>query len=135
MSNKSTNSSSKISSFVLMIILMTLALSFVALVLALQFYGMGDVAAAGYLIMMGFAGVALAGYWLLRMRQRVKRLSLESLPMMTTVECKACGLKNVREFQRGDFIFKEGEKCQKCTVNTLITAIYKEVKETERSRF
>ncbi|MEM4703662.1 MAG: hypothetical protein QXJ02_01130 [Candidatus Bathyarchaeia archaeon] len=130
MSSRATNSSSKISSFVIMIILITLALSFVALVLALQFFAMGEFVTAISLILMGFAGVGIAGYWVMRLRQRVKTLSTESLPMMTTLECRSCGLKSVREFQRGDYIFKEGEKCSKCQGTTMIVAIFKETKET-----
>jgi hypothetical protein len=54
--------------------------------------------------------------------------------MMTTIECKKCGVKNVREFQRGDYVFKELEPCQKCPdTKTMITAIYKEIKEKEKT--
>jgi hypothetical protein len=54
---------------------------------------------------------------------------------MTTIECRKCGTKNTREFQRGDYVFKETEPCQKCNDKMLITAIYKEVKEKEKERF
>jgi DNA-directed RNA polymerase subunit RPC12/RpoP len=54
---------------------------------------------------------------------------------MSTIECNKCGVKNVREFQRGDYIFKETERCQKCNEKMLITAIYREVKEKEKERF
>jgi len=53
----------------------------------------------------------------------------------TTTECKKCGYKNVREFQRGDYIFKELDQCQKCNDKLIITAIYREVKEKEKERF
>jgi hypothetical protein len=53
---------------------------------------------------------------------------------MTTIECRKCGSKSVREFQRGDYVFKELEPCQKCPDDKmLITAIYKEVKEKEKT--
>ena len=57
--------------------------------------------------------------------------------VMTTIECGKCGVKNIKEFQRGDFIFKELEPCKKCAdTKMIITAIYKEVKEKEKpSRF
>ena len=36
-------------------------------------------------------------------------------------------------FQRGDYVYKELEKCQKCDDKQIITAIYKEVKEKEKT--
>ena len=56
--------------------------------------------------------------------------------VMTTIECtnKGCASKNVHEFQRGDFVFKELDvACQKCSGRQMITAIYKEVKEKEKT--
>jgi hypothetical protein len=55
---------------------------------------------------------------------------------MTTIECqnKACNNKTVREFQRGDYVFKESDvACGKCVGKQMITAIYKEVKEKEKT--
>jgi hypothetical protein len=52
----------------------------------------------------------------------------------TTVECRKCGVKSVRDFQRGDYVYKELEACQKCPDDKMIiTAIYKEVKEKEKT--
>ena len=59
-------------------------------------------------------------------------MKIEAPKVMTTVECKKCGTKDVREFERGDFVFKELDKCDKCEENKIITAIYKEVKEKEK---
>jgi ribosomal protein L40E len=56
-------------------------------------------------------------------------------PITTTIECRKCGFKSVREFQRGDYIFKEVEPCQKCNEKMLITAIYREVKEKPKESF
>jgi hypothetical protein len=101
------------------------------LVLALQAFGHDDVA-AGYLLLIGFIGVALSTYVLMQTRRRLLRLRIVTPPITTTIECKKCGFKSVREFKRGDYIFKEVEPCQKCNDKMLITAIYKEVKEKER---
>jgi ribosomal protein L40E len=60
-------------------------------------------------------------------------MKIEAPKVMTTVECRKCGSKSVREFQRGDFVFKELDSCQKCDDKQLITAIYKEVKEKEKT--
>ncbi len=128
MSKASSSTTRKISSFVLMIIFITLALSLTALVLALNAFPQNP-EAAGYLLLIGFLGAALSSYVLLQTRRRIMRLKIEVPPITTTIECKKCGFKNVREFQRGDFIFKEVEPCQKCNDKMLITAIYREVKE------
>lgn len=90
----------------------------------------------GYIVLLfGFLGAAIATYALLQMRRRLSKLKIVLPPVTTTIECKKCSFKNVREFQRGDYIFKEVEPCQKCNDKMLITAIYREVKEKEKDRF
>ena len=131
---KATSSTTrKISSIVLMIIFISLALSLTALVLAINFFK--DPQVAGFLMVIGFLGVALSTYVLLQTRKRILRLRIETPQITTTIECKKCDFKNVREFQRGDYIFKEVEPCQKCNDKMLITAIYREVKQKGREGF
>ncbi|MCK4439498.1 hypothetical protein KAU85_00810 [Candidatus Bathyarchaeota archaeon] len=113
---------------------MALALSLTALVLAVNIFGSNDIAAY-YLLLIGFLGMALSAYVLLQTRKRIKRLSIKAPPITTTIECGKCGFKNIREFQRGDYVFKEVDSCQKCNVNMLITAIYREVKEKREKTF
>jgi hypothetical protein len=112
-----------------MIIFITLALSLTALILSINAFSYGNEVAAGYLLLVGFLGVALSTYVLFQTRRRMLRLKIEVPTTLTTIECRKCGFKNVREFQRGDYIFKELEPCQKCTDKMMITAIYREVKE------
>lgn len=127
------NATTRISSFVLLIIFLTLAMSLVALILATTFFSQGNEIVAGYLLLLGFIGVALSTYVLLQTRRRMMRLRIETPLINTTIECRKCGFKSVREFQRGDYIFKEDGPCQKCNEKMLITAIYKEVKEKEKN--
>ena len=133
MSRASQNAATRISSFVLMIIFIGLALSLTALILATTVLGQGNEVVAGYLLLLGFLGVALSAYFLFQTRRRILRLRIVASPITTTIECKKCGFKSVREFQPGDFIFKEVEPCQKCSDKMLITAISREVKEKERA--
>src|SRR5512136_1211659 len=119
MSKDQPNPATRISSIVLLIILLTLAFSFTALVLALNIFA-SDQITAGWLILIGFVGVGISTYWLLQLRRRVTRMKIELPPITTTIECKKCGFKKVREFQRGDYIFKEGDQCQKCNDKMLI---------------
>jgi hypothetical protein len=113
-------------------IFITLALSLTALILAVTSFNIGNEVVAGYLLLIGLIGIALSGYVLLQTRRRIMRLRIETQPITTTIECKKCGFKSVREFQRGDYVFKELEPCQRCNDKTMITAIYREVKEKER---
>lgn len=133
MSEKTAHTTTRISSFVLLVIFITLALSLTALILAFNAFG-EDQIVAGWLILVGFLGLSLSTYVLLQLRRRVKRMSVEVPPVTTTIECKKCGFKSVREFQRGDFVFKEVEPCQKCNEKMLITAIYREVKDKDREK-
>jgi hypothetical protein len=125
----------RISSFMLMIIFIALALSLAALILAINAFSDGNEVMAGYLLLIGFLGAVMSAYILFQTRRRILRLRIEVPSITTTIECLKCGFKSVREFQRGDYIFKEVEPCQKCNENMLITAIYREVKEKEREKF
>ena len=130
----SSSGTTKISTFVLMIVFIVLALSLVALALAANAFILGEEIVAGYLLVIGFIAMTLSVYVLLQSRRRVMSMKSVNPSMMTTIECRKCGSKSVREFQRGDYVFKELEPCQKCPDDKmLITAIYKEVKEKEKA--
>jgi hypothetical protein len=133
MNKASSSTTTKISSFVLLVIFITLALSLTALILAIYTFSQDGIAAY-YLLLIGFLGAALSTYVLLQTRKKLKRLGIKTPAITTTVECKKCGFKSIREFQRGDYIFKEVEPCQKCNENMLITTIYKEVEEKGEKR-
>ena len=133
MSKTSKNTGTKIPTLFLLIIFIALAMSLAALVAAVSFVEQNQLI-AGYLLLLGFLGVALSTYVLFQTRRRLLRLRIEVPPITTTIECKKCGFKSVREFQRGDYVFKEVEPCQKCNEKMLITAIYREVKEKGKER-
>lgn len=122
-----------ISNFLLMIVFVTLALSFVALIFGVYVLDQ-NTETAWVLMLLGFLGVALSTYVLYQTRRRLSKLKIVVPPVLTTLECKACNEKETREFLRGDYIFKEGEKCKKCSGTRLITAIYREVKDKEKEK-
>jgi len=115
-------------------VFITLALSLVALILSVSIIGENSYQ-AWLLLVLGLLGVAVSTYVLVETRRRISKLKIVIPPVMTTIECRKCGTKNTREFQRGDYIFKETEPCQKCNDKMLITAIYREVKVKEKERF
>ena len=94
---------SKISSYVLLIVFITLALSLVALIFAAAivsgYFNLGnDVTGSYVLLALGVLGVALSTYVLVQTRRRISKLKIVVPPVMTTIECRKCGIKNVRDF-------------------------------------
>jgi hypothetical protein len=133
MSENSSSATTKISTYLMMIVLIVLALSIVALILSVNAFVAGNEMVATYLLVIGFIAMGLSVYVLFQSRKRVASMKIEAPKVMTTVECKKCGFKSVREFERGDFVFKDLDACQKCNDKMIITAIYKEVKEKEKT--
>jgi hypothetical protein len=111
---------------------MVIALSIVALILAVSTFAENSTLATSLLII-GFIAMTIAAYTLFQSRRRAVSMKIVAPQVMTTIECRKCGFKSVREFQRGDFVFKELDKCQKCDDKMMITAIYKEIKEKEKT--
>jgi hypothetical protein len=134
MSNTSQSSApTKMSTYLLMIVLIVVALSIVSLIFSVSAFVEGNELVAGYLLVIGFLAMGLAGYVLFQSRKRVASMKIEAPKVMTTIECRKCSIKTVREFQRGDFVFKDLDPCQKCDDRMVITGIFKEVKEKEKT--
>lgn len=94
----------------------------------------GDFAAAGILAVIGLIALTMSVFTLYQSRRQITEMKIEIPKVMTTIECKKCNSKTVREFARGDFVYKELDACQKCPdEKQIITAIYKEVKEKEKT--
>jgi hypothetical protein len=94
----------------------------------------GDFAAAGVLAVIGLIALTMSVFTLYQSRRQITEMKIEIPKVMTTIECKKCNSKTVREFARGDFVYKELDVCQKCPdQKQVITAIYKEVKEKEKT--
>lgn len=131
---QSTSANQKISTYLTMIVLIVMALAVTALLIAGETYLAGDQLAAGVLAGIGLIALALSGFLLYQSKLQSAQIKIEVPKVMTTIECK-CGEKSVREFQRGDYVYKEVDvPCPKCpTTKQMITAIYKEVKEKEKT--
>jgi amino acid permease len=119
------------------------AIIMIALLLALSaiYWGLfeffaGNTESASIYMSIGMAMLALSAYMLYQTRKRMIRLtSMEMQPLSSTVQCQKCGFKNVREFQKGDFVFKETtEMCPKDNLKMMIAAIYREVKDKEKAK-
>jgi predicted RNA-binding Zn-ribbon protein involved in translation (DUF1610 family) len=67
-------------------------------------------------------------------RRRAPRVVFKPYKIATTMACPKCGFKNIREFERGDYIFKEDvEDCPKCEEKMMIASIYREADEEEKN--
>ena len=133
MEKSSGNEKAKIPVSVLLTMLVTLLLCLAAIIFAINIYSTQP-EWAYFLLLFGLVAFAAATYSLFQMRRRVMHLRIEIPPIITTIECKKCGFKTVRAFQRGDYVFKEVDACQKCNDKMLITAIYREIKEKDKEK-
>lgn len=125
---------SKISTFAFMIVIVVMVLSVTAFGLAAWAYLEGNELYAVFLVLTGVIAMTLSAYLILQSRRAMTTMKTQTSKVMTTIECRKCGVKTVRDFQRGDYVYKELEACQKCPdEKMIITAIYKEIKEKEKT--
>jgi len=116
-------------------LLVAIILVFLALSVAAFYYGINAYLAGGdgsFFLLIGFSGLALSGYMLLQTRRRTLKIVFKPYQIATTTLCTKCGFKNIRDFQRGDYIFKEEEECPKCEEKMMIASIYREPDEEEK---
>lgn len=125
-------STRKFSFFFLAIVFITLALSIAAFFQAYDAYMLGEIENVYFFVLIGVSGLALSTYMVFQTRRRALRLTIRPPRIATTILCQKCGFKNIRDFERGDFIFKGTEECPKCKEKTKITSIFREVKEKKK---
>ena len=102
-----------------------LAISFYYLYGAFEAYARGALQEALYYTLLSAAGIGVTIYMSFMIRKR--SLRKKPLPrVITTIECKKCGFKNLRKFEKDDYVFKAFKTCQKCNEPMLITSIYAE---------
>jgi hypothetical protein len=120
----------KLSPFLLVMILIAFILSLSALYIAFDsFINQSEALDAYSFLAIGFGGLAFSTYMLLQTRGKPMHAVLVLPKVVTTLECPKCDFKNIRDFQREDYIFKETGPCQKCNEKMTITAIYREAKK------
>ena len=120
----------KVSPFLLMLILIGFVLSLSALYIAANsLFSQSESLDAYSWLAIGLGGLALSTYMLFQTRTKPTHTSLELPRVITTLECPKCDFKNIRDFQREDYIFKKAGSCQKCNETMTITAIYREEKK------
>jgi hypothetical protein len=133
---QSSSANTKISTYLMIIVMIVLALSVVALFVAIETYFLGDTLAAIVFAGVGLIAMAMCLFLLYQSRRQAAEVKIEIPKVMTTIDCqnKECSNKTIREFQRGDYVFKDLDvSCGKCGGKQMITGIYKEVKEKEKT--
>lgn len=83
----------------------------------------------------GAAGFAAIGYMLFKGKSPAKQdpLEVKKVEVFTTLECPKCQQKRVRDFKRGDYVFKDDEPCTRCDGMMMITRITRK-KEDEKKK-
>jgi len=109
--------------------------SLFSLYLGFQAYGSNRPEQANYYIIVGAAGFAAMGYMFFRSKTLPSsRGDVPQVDVFTTLECSQCGLKRMREFTRGDYVFKDDEPCTRCDGKMLITRIQRREDEGKRPK-
>ena len=103
--------------------------SLFSLYMGFQAYGSDHPEQANYYIIIGTAGFAAMGYMFFRTRTISSiKLDVPRVDVITTLECPQCNLKRIREFERGDYVFKDNEACTRCEGQMVITRIHRREK-------
>jgi len=134
--NQTTAASKKMSNYIMVITIVVMVLAVIAVIVAVSAYYSGSQLVAGFFALVGVAAFVMSAVTLYQARRQASEMKIEIPKVMTTVGCNTsgCDSKTVREFQRGDYVYKDLDTpCPKCAGRQMITAIYKEVKEKEKT--
>lgn len=86
-------------------------------------------------LFIGAAGFAAIGYMLFRSKPATTKsdaLEVKKAEVFTTLECPKCQQKRVRDYKRGDYIFKDDEPCTRCDGMMVITKISRKKEEDKK---
>lgn len=86
-------------------------------------------------LFIGAAGFAAIGYMLFRSKPaatKTEALEVKKAEVFTTLECPKCQQKRVRDFKRGDYIYKDDEPCTRCEGMMIITKISRKKEEEKK---
>ena len=84
-------------------------------------------------IVVGTAGLAMIGYMFFRTKAISSQKPLvEKAEVVTILECPSCDLKRVRDFQRGDYVYKSDESCTRCEGTMTITGIHRKAEPKKK---
>ena len=103
--------------------------------LGFQAYGSENPDQANLYIVVGTAGLAAIGYMFFRTKAVSSQKSpVEKAEVVTILECPSCDLKRVRDFQRGDYVYKSDEPCTRCEGTMTIMGIHRKAEPKKKKR-
>jgi len=88
---------------------------------------------AYYQMLIGIISMASIVYVVVQYRARSTKYKVKELKVFSKLEHEDCGYSAVRNFIKGDYVFKTVEKCPKCDSPMTITRIYPEKKDEKKS--
>jgi len=108
--------------------------SLFSLWMGFQAFGSDHPEHSTYYIFIGTAGFAAIGYMFFRTKAvtGARKPEAPKVDVVTVLECPSCNLKRVRDFKRGDYVFKDDEPCTRCEGKMLITGIHKRAEAKKR---
>ena len=116
--------------FFMSVIVFMLIMSLVALLLAIEAYLVqGKLEMIN--IILSASALSLSLYMFIQIRRRPVSLGFEMLKVSTVIRCLKCDYKNVREFEKGDYILRNAGSCPKCGGTLIIYSIFRESKEKD----
>jgi hypothetical protein len=84
-------------------------------------------------IFVGTSLMAAIGYMFFRTKAvSSKKPPVEKAEVVTILECPSCDLKRVRDFKRGDYIYKSDEPCTRCEGTMTITGIHRKAEPKKK---
>jgi hypothetical protein len=120
----------RISFFFIIVVAVLLTLSFASIYQAFENYRQTGIPDFLTLILSG-SGISLTAYIIFQARKKPLKLGFELPEVFSEIKCSECQYKNTRKFQKGDYILKQLEKCQKCDGLLSIVSIYRKKDEKE----
>ena len=89
-----------------------------------------------YYIFIGTAGFAAIGYMFFRTKavSTARKPDVPKVGVVSVLECPSCELKRVRDFKRGDYVYKDDEPCTRCEGTMLITDIHRRPEPEKKTR-
>ena len=110
--------------------------SLLSLWLGFQAYGSEHPEQANYYIIIGTAGFAAIGYMFFRTKAIAssRKVEVPKVNVVTILECPSCDLKRVRDFKKGDYVYKDDEPCTRCEGTMIITGIHRKAEPKKQTR-
>ena len=105
--------------------LVLMGLAFVLLLAAMAQALMGDWNTSIYLALLSLILMTASGF-VAASAPATMAMAVRTFKVKTEITCPSCGLKEVRDFSKGDYVFKPAEECPRCGGERFISSIFRE---------